>query len=406
MTGFFTHADTMWPTEDTFDVKVMYEQFADTEEPHFHEFIEIIYIMKGKGVLNVNGFDMPVHPGTLVYLLPLHVHALKCTSNTLVFYRITYSVALMLYLNTSNKDKEAGVYNIEYGMPLVELKRKDQHYVMNALHLHENMIGSTNHSISVATVATLTAIFNSAAYKSIQEIQLHDKPVAWSILEYVTINYYKPLDLSKIAHHFQLSSSQVNSALKLLTGLNFSQNLNAIRVRNAEAIMEITDLSITKIAGIVGYNNDAALHKQFKKIRKISPNAYRKARFNISNYAYHEDALQIYSYIQENFRENLTLRDVAKEFLLSQKYVNEVLQDNFGYTYGSLLRYIRATTAAGLLLGTEFTIAEITAMVGYSDERSFVRNFKEEYATTPSQFRNSKSRETRQYHTINTQTEV
>lgn len=51
------------------------------------------------------------------------------------------------------------------------------------------------------------------------------------------------------------------------------------------------------------------------------------------------------------------------------------------------LRKVRMENASSLLLSTEYSIQEISVMVGIMDANYFVKLFKKEYGETPSEFR-------------------
>ena len=55
-----------------------------------------------------------------------------------------------------------------------------------------------------------------------------------------------------------------------------------------------------------------------------------------------------------------------------------------------MIRNIRMKRAASLLELTDKTVAEISEMVGYAEQRYFGRCFKKEYGTTPKQYAKSK----------------
>ncbi len=58
-------------------------------------------------------------------------------------------------------------------------------------------------------------------------------------------------------------------------------------------------------------------------------------------------------------------------------------------TPGEFIKRIKIKRAAQLLEDSNFTVSEIAEMVGYQEPKSFRRNFKEVYDTTPTEFRKS-----------------
>lgn len=60
-----------------------------------------------------------------------------------------------------------------------------------------------------------------------------------------------------------------------------------------------------------------------------------------------------------------------------------------GLSIAGLIRKLRAREAAILLENDRYTVSEIAFMVGMSNPGNFRQCFREEFGTTPSEYRNS-----------------
>lgn len=148
------------------------------------------------------------------------------------------------------------------------------------------------------------------------------------------------------------------------------------------------------------------LREQSKKFRKIKDNLIKEnkvkqfilnisddsARANIND----EEKSNLVAvklakeYIINNFRKNITLKEVADEVFLSQNYLSELFKKEMGEGFYEFLSMYRINIAKELLITTNLRIYEISESVGYNDPVTFGRAFKKITGFTPNGFRNNK----------------
>lgn len=92
-------------------------------------------------------------------------------------------------------------------------------------------------------------------------------------------------------------------------------------------------------------------------------------------------------HMQLHYDEELTLSELASHCNLSASHLARIFKEETGHTIFQELSKIRCEKAAGLLAATRFSIAEISASVGYLDNGYFVKVFKNQYGMTPSAYR-------------------
>lgn len=61
-------------------------------------------------------------------------------------------------------------------------------------------------------------------------------------------------------------------------GKNINRYINSVRITNAVRILDKSDISITELAEMVGYENVNTFLRQFKEKMDVSPLQYRKRR--------------------------------------------------------------------------------------------------------------------------------
>ncbi|MFW5749714.1 MAG: helix-turn-helix domain-containing protein, partial [Halanaerobium sp.] len=88
----------------------------------------------------------------------------------------------------------------------------------------------------------------------------------------------KSLTLSSLADKFNYSPAYLSRAFKEVTGFNFVEYKNNVRIKEAGKLLQQSKLSVTEIATEVGFNNITHFGRIFKEITDLSPLAYRKVK--------------------------------------------------------------------------------------------------------------------------------
>ena len=90
------------------------------------------------------------------------------------------------------------------------------------------------------------------------------------IMEYIE-SRSASVTLNDIASHFGYHPVYVSRLLPKKTGKTFSALLAESRMRKAKLLLDHTDLSIEKIADMLGYSNSSNFYKAFKQYYGTSP---------------------------------------------------------------------------------------------------------------------------------------
>jgi len=103
-----------------------------------------------------------------------------------------------------------------------------------------------------------------------QDIDRIDK-----IYKFVMNNFTRRIELAEVAGIASLSPTAFCRYFKSRTNKTFSQFLNEIRIGHACKLLIERDLSISEVCYHSGFNYPSNFHKQFKKIKSITPQAYQ-----------------------------------------------------------------------------------------------------------------------------------
>ncbi|MBU9712579.1 response regulator [Bacillus tamaricis] len=98
------------------------------------------------------------------------------------------------------------------------------------------------------------------------------------------------------------------------------------------------------------------------------------------------------AYMYENYQNSdLNLEVLAETLHVSPVYLSRLMKQDLGISFVAMLTNIRINKAIQLLNTTNFTINEISEMVGYDTQHYFSTSFKKVVGVSPKQYRNGKA---------------
>lgn len=95
----------------------------------------------------------------------------------------------------------------------------------------------------------------------------------------------------------------------------------------------------------------------------------------------------IKAYIDQHFREPLTLKGISEALRLSESYVSHEFKNMVGYSPMQYVLRRKIGEAQTLLISTNYSITKIAQMVGYDSQSHFNQRFIRYVGISPSRFR-------------------
>ncbi len=120
------------------------------------------------------------------------------------------------------------------------------------------------------------------------------------------------------------------------------------------------------------------LYRNFSHDNSIS-------KFNDKNLSL---AKEIIGYIDNNYKNPITLDDICVHTQYSKYYVIHIFKKITGFTVSDYINMVRITEGARLLKNSKLSIGKIAAEVGFSDQSYFSKMFKKQMGCTPTVYLN------------------
>ncbi len=96
---------------------------------------------------------------------------------------------------------------------------------------------------------------------------------------------------------------------------------------------------------------------------------------------------QILHYIQENFRQDISVANLSEQFQITPNYLSTLLKKRLGMKFTDYLNGLRLSYAKELLISSRLSVREIMEQSGYYSQSYFTRLFLEKEGCTPAEYR-------------------
>ena len=258
---------------------------------HWHDEMEIIKIIKGKYIVNINLKEYVVEEGDIVILKSCTLHSFKQYENEKMASKTIMFDLSMLNSNVTD------ACSIKYFTPFLDnkvsyptiLKPSDKGYknIKNCIDKLFLCYEEKNEFFEIKLKSYLFELFY-ILFKECFEIHDYSTKIKddttndiKAILEYIKINYMNPISIKDLANVVNFSEHYFMRFFKKYMGMTCVDYINEYRLNIATNLLETTDMSIMEIAVKVGVNNISYFNKIFKKKFNLTPKEYRKNLKNI-----------------------------------------------------------------------------------------------------------------------------
>lgn len=99
---------------------------------------------------------------------------------------------------------------------------------------------------------------------------------------------------------------------------------------------------------------------------------------------------KIEEYLRENFKRNLTIKEIAKNFYLHPAYLGQLFLKKFGISFNEYLHKMRIEEAMRMMDAAVLKTYEIAIEVGYNNYHNFLQNFEKYTGVKPAEYRKLK----------------
>ncbi len=256
---------------------------------HWHSYMEIIYIKKGKGYVNVNFQSHYVEGGDIIMVLPGEIHGISQYENqTMEYENIIFSIEMLMSKYADALDNEFFVPLLSHKLCLPTLICDDApfyHELSECLNRADRICKTFSKGYQLAIKSYLTEFFyilyaqaSDSENQKKAAVSERDLDRIKEILGYIQNHYKETITIDEISSACGLSASHFMRFFKNSMGTSFINYLNDYRLNVASRMLLSSEDSILVIATDCGFDNLSYFNRLFKKKYGQTPSIYRKVR--------------------------------------------------------------------------------------------------------------------------------
>ncbi|MFA7158844.1 MAG: AraC family transcriptional regulator [Kiritimatiellia bacterium] len=238
---------------------------------HWHPEIEIQMVARGSGKYLINGHIYAINRNSLVVIRPRDFH--KFIPDQVPFERVTVVLNTLWMGRDWRVDRKLPRHTRLSGREVSQifgLLRRVQHEVDGRRPLWDDM--------TRMMVTQLMVLLRRVTLRPAPP-PLRPSPLMNQLIAYLDDHYDQPLSLAQLARYFGFSRYHLSHCFSEIFGMGIKNYIIQRRVAEARGIIEKNRaLSLSSVAGQVGFNDYAAFHRAFLKIVGLPPSHFRDRR--------------------------------------------------------------------------------------------------------------------------------
>ena len=249
-------------------------------DSHFHNEIELIYILEGEAQYLVEGEAVNVTEGQLIIFNESVEHSSRMSGHLrIVLLQFKLSMLCDFFAHRINAINDFFVGNFKY--LVIDTKGQVDCQTLPQLMLSTvEEFNNKNEAYELSIISNILKIltvllrtskpFTSAA---------RNAPVSDEIIQYIADNYRYDIKIADVAAHFHFSSSYFSHLFKEITGTSFVKYLNTYRINISKKLLMNPKNTITGAMVQVGITNRSYYNRLFKRTTGFTPQEFRNKFF-------------------------------------------------------------------------------------------------------------------------------
>ncbi len=224
---------------------------------------------------------------------------------------------------------------------------------------------------------------------------------------YVMSNLNNGISLEATARAAAKERTYFSTIFHEKANVTFRDWVRHIKIGYALQIMSERDYSIKEIADKTGYNDLRTFERKFKDVVGIAPREFKRyvvpiiVNGNTEHYSYSDkkgtrdmiinhgainyfaQLQRVKQYVEKNYSKLISLDIIAGIACMEASYFSTFFHEKVGITFPDYLRFYRISKAKEIFKTSDKSVTEVAFEVGFSDLRTFERNFKGIEGMTP-----------------------
>jgi AraC family transcriptional regulator, L-rhamnose operon transcriptional activator RhaR len=253
---------------------------------HKHDFLEMVYVTKGKALHRLNDSETIVEKGDY-FIIDYGAYHKYSSINNIRFEIINVLFKPEMIDKTLMRCRSfqdlINHYLIRFSYKMLEriptdfIFHDDDQSILNLIEKMQYEFGKKNSGyvemmrcyLIEIIISTMRRISKNDAGKLYNDYSRY-------IIDCVEENYMKPITLTRISSKLNYSLPYISKKFKNDMGMSFNEYLQKKRIEQSCRLISNTEKKISEIAELVGYRDVKFFNHVFKKHLKMTPREFKK----------------------------------------------------------------------------------------------------------------------------------
>ena len=248
---------------------------------HWHDSMELVYVKKGSGIVQVGVNAYPAEQGDIYIFAPGTLHALHQRGQAVMEYE---NIIFELELLGGADDLCAERYLLPLQSGRMALQPRiipgEAGYPQAAACLQEaeeaNKVKTAGYELAIKGALLRFLALLIAQGRQCLSTETADTQRLKTVLQWLSAHYAEPLRVADAAGVCSFSASHFMRWFRQMTGQSFIAFLNEYRLNTAAEALRTTDETVLTIASRCGFENLSYFNRAFKAHFGMTPRDYRK----------------------------------------------------------------------------------------------------------------------------------
>lgn len=247
---------------------------------HYHNNIELIYVLKGNMDCQTNNSIFSLEEGDLCFINRNQIHHLYEKTRISEHISVIIDTSLLTkYSDITNKYIEPMINDVSFShVKFKSLDSNSEHIYKLILDI-EKLIKEKKETYELSVISDIHLIFKYLYLTYIncdkEEIYDYDKFLCQKMIKYIEDNYQNDIKTLDLQNYIHISRTKCFKIFKKYTRLSPNIYINNYRIKKASEKLIETNDSIIDIALSSGFNDASYFNKLFLKEFNMRPKEFR-----------------------------------------------------------------------------------------------------------------------------------
>ncbi len=249
-----------------------------------HDFWEMIYVDKNSMLYILDGKQIILHEGELLFVMPNQKHSIYSnnTQEASIFVLCFDCSSPITYFFNGYKST-LNIKNKNYIKEIIlEAKNTFKFPFKEKLLLLDNPNIGGQQSITTNLELLLIHLLREEQNKQVKQIEfIKDEDFAENLVdkicEYLSSHVCEKIIIQDICNTFNYSKSYLSRIFKQIKNTSIIDYFNNLKINEAKKLIKETDMTLKEISEKLYFSDHRYFHALFKKITKMTPKQYKNS---------------------------------------------------------------------------------------------------------------------------------